>query len=76
MKTELLISEELPDTTREKDIFNLLDRYFKENDLEWGKLVGCTTNCVCCHHSSSYSVSGFSARDAGTSVEQGGQKKS
>ena len=25
VKTELLISEELPDTTREKDVFNLLE---------------------------------------------------
>jgi len=32
VKTELLISEELPDTTRGKDIFNLLDKYFKKND--------------------------------------------
>ena len=44
VKTGLLVSEELPDTTRGKDIFNLLDKYFKENDLEWGKLVGCTTD--------------------------------
>jgi len=35
VKTELLISEELPDTTRVKDIFNRLDNYFKKNDLEW-----------------------------------------
>jgi len=35
VKTELLISEELPDITRGKDIFNLLDKYFKKNDLEW-----------------------------------------
>jgi len=34
-KTELLISEELPDTIRGKYIFNLLDKYFKKNDLEW-----------------------------------------
>ena len=32
VKTELLISEELPDTTRRKDIFNLLDKHFKKND--------------------------------------------
>ena len=29
---------------RGKDIFNLWDKYFKENDLECGKLVGCTTD--------------------------------
>jgi len=42
--SEPLISEELPDATRGKDSFNLLDKYFRENDLEWGKLVGCTTD--------------------------------
>jgi len=31
-------------STRGKDIFNLLDKYFKENDLEWEKLAGCTTD--------------------------------
>lgn len=44
MKTELLISKELPGTTKGKDVFNLLDEFFTENNLDWGKLVGCTTD--------------------------------
>ena len=32
MKTELLISKELPGTTKGKDIFNLLDEFFTENN--------------------------------------------
>ena len=27
-----------------KNIFNLLDKFFKQNHLDWGKLVRCTTN--------------------------------
>jgi len=30
VKTELLISKELPDTTRGKEVFNLLDKYLKK----------------------------------------------
>ena len=44
MKTELLMSEELSEISKEKDIFNLLDKFFKQNHLDWGKLVRCTTD--------------------------------
>ena len=44
VKTELVMSEELSETTNGKDIFNLLDKFFKQNHLDWEKLVGCTTD--------------------------------
>ena len=44
VKTELMMSEELSETTKGKDIFNLLDKFFKQNHLDWEKLVGCTTD--------------------------------
>uniref|UniRef100_UPI00358DF206 zinc finger BED domain-containing protein 5-like n=1 Tax=Myxine glutinosa TaxID=7769 RepID=UPI00358DF206 len=44
MKTELLLSQELSSTTKGKDVFNVLDNFFKQNELDWGKLVGCTTD--------------------------------
>ena len=44
VKTELLMSKEVSDTTKGKDIFNIVDEFFKKNDLEWSKLVGCTTD--------------------------------
>ena len=31
-------------TIKGKDIFNIVDEFFKKNDLEWLKLVGCTTD--------------------------------
>ena len=34
-KTELMMSEELSETTKGKDIFNLLDKFFKQNHLDW-----------------------------------------
>ena len=40
VKTELMMSEELSETTKGKDIFNLLDKFFKQNHLDWEKLVG------------------------------------
>ena len=43
VKTELMMSEELSKTTKGKDIFNLLDKFFKQNHLDWEKLVGYTT---------------------------------
>ncbi|XP_068204607.1 zinc finger BED domain-containing protein 5-like [Palaemon carinicauda] len=43
-KTELLLSQDLSSTTTGKDIFNVLDNFFKQNELDWGKLVGCTTD--------------------------------
>ena len=44
VKTELLMSKELSGTTKGKDIFEALDNFFKLNQLDWGKLVGCITN--------------------------------
>ncbi|XP_068242369.1 zinc finger BED domain-containing protein 5-like [Palaemon carinicauda] len=44
VKTELLLSQDLSSTTTGKDIFNVLDNFFKQNELDWGKLVGCTTD--------------------------------
>ena len=44
VKTELLMSKELSGTTKGKDIFEALDNFFKLNKLEWGKLIGCTTD--------------------------------
>ena len=38
------MSEELSDTTKGKDIFNVLEKFFTQNNLGWGKLVGCTAN--------------------------------
>ena len=43
VKTELLISKEVSGTTRGKNTFNIVDEFFKKNDVEWSKLVGCTT---------------------------------
>ena len=31
-------------TSKGEDIFNCLDNFFKENELDWGNLVGCTTD--------------------------------
>ena len=44
VKTELLMSKVVSGTTKNKDIFNIVDEFFKKNDLEWSKLVGYTTN--------------------------------
>ena len=38
------MSKEVPGTTKGKDIFNIVDEFFKKNDLEWSKLVGCATD--------------------------------
>ena len=40
----LLMSKEVSGTTKGKDIFNFVDKFFKKNDLGWSKLVGCTTD--------------------------------
>ena len=37
------MSKEVSGTTKGKDIFNIIDEFFKKNYLEWSKLVGCTT---------------------------------
>ena len=44
VKTELLMSNEVPGTTKGKDIYNIVDEFFQKNGLEWSKLVGCTTD--------------------------------
>ena len=44
VKTELLLSQEMCCTTKGKDIFNVLDNFFKLNELDWRKLIGCTTD--------------------------------
>ncbi|KAF2349022.1 Ribonuclease H-like domain [Trinorchestia longiramus] len=43
-KTELLLNQDLSSTTTGKDIFNVLDNFFKQNELDWEKLDGCTTD--------------------------------
>ena len=43
-KTELLLNHEVCTTTKEKDIFDILDSFFKKNGLDWKNLVGCTTD--------------------------------
>nr|XP_039255363.1 zinc finger BED domain-containing protein 5-like [Styela clava] len=43
-KTELLLSQELCSTTKGKDVFSVLDNFFKLNGLDWRKLIGCTTD--------------------------------
>ena len=40
----LLLSNELRTTIRAEDVFVLVDNFFKENGLQWNKLVGCTTD--------------------------------
>ena len=44
VKTELMLNQELAATTKEKDVFNVLADFFKENELDWSKLVGYTTD--------------------------------
>ena len=44
VKTELLLNHEVSTTSKGEDIFNCLDNFFKENKLDWGNLVGCTTD--------------------------------
>ena len=39
-----MLSQELAATTKEKDVFNVLADFFKENELNWSMLVGCTTD--------------------------------
>ena len=42
VKTELLMSKEFSSTTKEKDVFEILNNFFKQNELDWKKLIGCT----------------------------------
>ena len=44
VKTELLMSKKLSGTTKGKGIFEALDNFFKLNELDWGRLIGCTTD--------------------------------
>ena len=44
MKTELLMNHEVSTTTKGKDIFDILDCFFKKNGLDWENLVECTTD--------------------------------
>lgn len=43
-KTELLLTQDLFCTTTGKDIFNVLDNFFKQNELDWEKLDRCATD--------------------------------
>ena len=42
VKTELLMNKELSSTTKGKNVFKVLDNFFKQNELDWKKLIGCT----------------------------------
>ena len=44
VKTELLMSKQLSSTTKGKDVFEVLDNFFKQNKIDWKKLIGCTTD--------------------------------
>ena len=44
MKTELLLNHEVSTTTKGKDIFDILNSFFKKNGLDWKNLVRCTTD--------------------------------
>ena len=46
VKTEWLMSKELSSTTKGKDVFEVLDNFFKQSELHWKKLIGCTTDGV------------------------------
>ena len=46
VKTELMLNQELAATTKGKDVFNVLADFFKENELDWSKLVGYTTDAL------------------------------
>ena len=43
IRSELLLCE-TKTTTKGEDVFELVDNFFKENDLQWTNLVGCTTD--------------------------------
>ena len=44
VKTELMLTRDLAATTKGKDVFNALADFFKNNELDWSMLVGCTTD--------------------------------
>ena len=43
IRSELQLSNEMRTTTKGEDVFEFVDNFFKENGLQWSKLVGCTT---------------------------------
>ena len=46
VKTEWLMSKELSSTTKGKDVFEVLDNFFKQYELDRKKLIDCTTDGV------------------------------
>ena len=44
VKTKLRMSRELAAITKGINVFNVLANFFKENELDWKMLVGCTTD--------------------------------
>ena len=44
VRTEVLNSKKLSGTTKGKDIFEDLENFFKLSKLDWGELIGCTTD--------------------------------
>ena len=44
IRSKSLLSNELRTTTRGKDVFELVDNFFKENGLQYRKLIDCTTD--------------------------------
>ena len=44
VKTELLMSKELSSTTKGKNVFEVSDNFFKQDELDWKKLIGYTTD--------------------------------
>ena len=46
VKTELLMSKELSSTTKGKNVFEVLDNFFKQSKLHRKKLIDCTADTV------------------------------
>ena len=44
LKEEYLFSEKLTTTTKGKDVFNILNKFIEEQELEWGKVAGICTD--------------------------------
>ena len=38
------MSKELSSTTKGKKVFEVLYNFFKQNEIDWKKLIGCTTD--------------------------------
>ena len=38
------MSKELSSTTKGKDAFEVVYNFFKQNEIDWKKLIGCTTD--------------------------------